>query len=321
MRKGQSQKYGSKLGAVQVQGEKFMRHFRAGSNGTKSKYKTSCRQFLKFVNDKFKVQNIRNIQNKHIAAFITHRQDLGRAPSTINNDITAIRYMHDMIPNAKYEIYPTKTDFEKEFNIQIESRAPQGENGDRSWTHQEIRDAVQYAREQGHHNMADMITIAREQGMRLGEVVGISRQQAAEALRTGIYHISRRETKGTRERDIPLRPQTREIFTEKLVEKTGNRLFFEIEKEKTHIFELKCEQWLEKHRESFTSSEHRMYFDGRDTRTGTDVPLTWHGLRYSYAQERMETLQEAGYSWNEAASMVSEELGHSREEIIHTYLP
>lgn len=308
-------------GAVQVQGDKIMRHARAGSNGTRARYKDSVRQFTKFCHEKFKLQNIKNIQNKHVAAFITYRQEQGRAPSTINNDLAAIRYFHDHIPDPRHEIHADKRGFEKEFGIQIESRAAQGENGDRSWTHQEIRDAVQYAREQGHHNMADMITIAREQGMRLGEVVGISRQQAAEALRTGIYHISRRETKGTRERDIPLRPQTREIFREKMAEKTGNRLFFEIEKEKTHVFELKCEQWLEKHRENFTSSDHRMYNDGRDTRTGTDVPLTWHGLRYSYAQERMETLQEAGFSWNAAASMVSEELGHSREEIIHTYLP
>lgn len=45
-----------------------------------------------------------------------------------------------------------------------------------------------------------------------------------------------------------------------------------------------------------------------------------HGLRHSYAQERMETLQREGYSYRDALAVVSNELGHHRADITEVYL-
>lgn len=46
----------------------------------------------------------------------------------------------------------------------------------------------------------------------------------------------------------------------------------------------------------------------------------FHGLRHDYAQERMNELQERGYSYNDAREVVSQELGHFRPEITEAYL-
>ncbi len=45
-----------------------------------------------------------------------------------------------------------------------------------------------------------------------------------------------------------------------------------------------------------------------------------HGLRHSYAQRRMAQLQQAGKTYEQALSTVSQELGHFRPEITEIYL-
>lgn len=45
-----------------------------------------------------------------------------------------------------------------------------------------------------------------------------------------------------------------------------------------------------------------------------------HGLRHSYAQNRLAQCQEQGMSWDEARRVVSQELGHFRPQITHRYL-
>ena len=45
-----------------------------------------------------------------------------------------------------------------------------------------------------------------------------------------------------------------------------------------------------------------------------------HGLRHSYAQERMDELQRSGATRGHALEVVSQEMGHFRPEITETYL-
>ncbi len=56
----------------------------------------------------------------------------------------------------------------------------------------------------------------------------------------------------------------------------------------------------------------------------SDRTLEWsagaHGVRHSYAQERLSELQNAGYSQSLAKETVSQELGHFRPVITDTYL-
>jgi integrase len=45
-----------------------------------------------------------------------------------------------------------------------------------------------------------------------------------------------------------------------------------------------------------------------------------HGLRHTYAQSRMDELQERGFIYSEALGIVSQELGHFRPDITEVYL-
>jgi len=56
----------------------------------------------------------------------------------------------------------------------------------------------------------------------------------------------------------------------------------------------------------------------------SNAALGWsngaHGVRHSYAQERMGELQRAGLSYRDALETVSQEMGHFRSEITEVYL-
>lgn len=45
-----------------------------------------------------------------------------------------------------------------------------------------------------------------------------------------------------------------------------------------------------------------------------------HGLRHSYAQNRMDELQQQGFLYQEALEIVSQEMGHFRASITEVYL-
>ena len=45
-----------------------------------------------------------------------------------------------------------------------------------------------------------------------------------------------------------------------------------------------------------------------------------HGLRHSYAQERMAELQHTGKGYAQAREVLSQELGHFRADVVETYL-
>jgi len=45
-----------------------------------------------------------------------------------------------------------------------------------------------------------------------------------------------------------------------------------------------------------------------------------HGLRHKYVQQRMTELQKLGHRYQEAKSILTQEVGHFREDVINTYL-
>ncbi|WP_066638396.1 phage integrase N-terminal domain-containing protein [Desulfolucanica intricata] len=60
--------------------------------------------FLRFIAEKFMVRDIRNIQPKHVQAYIRHRRELGIKDVTVLSDISTIRFWHKQIPRRGYII-------------------------------------------------------------------------------------------------------------------------------------------------------------------------------------------------------------------------
>lgn len=306
---------------IMAQMEKVYRHTRANSFGTRARYESSCRNFVGFLNEEFKMKNLRNLQDKHVVAYIQQRQTEGVAPKTLKNDLGAIRYMHDMIPNVKHELSDNKG-LKNTFSILLE-KTP-AVKGDRAWTEREYNDMQQFVRQRaeddgrGTETAADVrnvMQLARTMGLRVTEAVAMSRSQVEQALRSGVYQV-KNEAKNGKWRQVPLSAQGRHVMESRIQNvPRGDRLFIR-PGEKTHAAVNRVEKFLQNNRLQFETIE------GRESRMyqGISNALTYHGLRYNYVQDRVRQEMEKGYSKLQAAAIVTKEVGHERVDVVDVYL-
>lgn len=320
MRKGKS--------PIMAQMDKIFRHTRANSFGTRSRYESSCRKFVQFIDEKFKMKNLRNLQDKHVAAYIEYRQTGGVAPKTIKNDLGAIRYMHDMVPQAKYEL-SDNAGLKKGYSISLD-KTP-AVKGNRAWTQQEYEGIKKVAFEivakglkdpkvtRTAKDLPDVIMVCRTMGMRITEAVAITRSQAEQALRTGIYQI-KNEAKNGKWRQVPVSEEARRIIENRVKETPRGGRFFVKENEKTHFAVNRFEKFLHRHRGKVETNEGiALRTWEKDGEINTNE-LTFHGLRYNYVQDRVQQELNKGYSLERAAKHVTQEVGHERTNVIRVYL-
>lgn len=304
---------------IQAQAERLFRHTRSGSYSTRARYQSSCNRFLEFVNEEFKMKNLRNLQDKHVVAFIHSRQEDGLTTKTIKNDLGAIRYLHDMVPNAKHEL-ATNEDLMQDHTIKFQTE----KKGDRSWTKEEYDKMYDFADKQSKEigaeqqtarDVRDTLVLGRTMGLRVAEAVAMHRSQAEQALRTNVYQV-KSEAKNGKHRQVRLSPEAREMLTERLrnVER-GDRVFVQ-STEKTHLAINRVEKYLGRHRDKVETAE------GRERRSyeGGYNELTFHGLRYNYVQDRINKEMLKGRNFKDAAKIVTKEVGHNRIEVIDVYL-
>lgn len=302
---------------IMNQAIKLFKHTRSGSYATRDRYLKSCKVFISFLDEKYHMKNLRNLQAKHLVGFVDSRLEDGISHKTIKNDLAAIRYLHDMIPSAKYNL-PSNQQLKKDYDIYLEKTI--AINGDRSWTEEEYINMQHLLTKQSSNSpvaaiTSDIMVIARTMGLRVSEAVCMRRSQAEQAIRTGIYEVQG-EAKNGMHRSVPLSPEVHELLLEKLPSvKRGSRVFIQ-EGEKAHLVVNRIEQHLKRHREAAET------LDGLFRRGTVNAPmsaLTFHGLRYNYVQDRMNEEQASGLTWNEAAAIVTKEVGHNRIDVIKVY--
>lgn len=303
--------------AIEQQMNKIFKHTRAGSYATRDRYTKSCRTFIRFLDENYKMKNLRNLQDKHILAYIQYRQDEGISSKTIKNDLGAIRYMHDLLSNAKYKL-ASNAELKRNYDVHLEKTI--AVDGNRAWTEQEYTNMQQLLSEQAFTSKTaaitkDVMIIERTMGLRVAEAVCMRRSQAENALRTGFYQVQS-EAKNGRWREVLLSAEVRDILTNRLQHtERGGRIFISKD-EKAHHIVNQIEKHLERYRGLVETSEGR---ERRLNVKGEVKPLTFHGLRYNYVQERMVEEITKGYTWNVAAQKVTKEVGHNRIEVIKVY--
>lgn len=294
--------------SIERQLDTIFKHTRIGSYRTRFRYRDSVRLFSKFVNDKFKLQNARNINDKHVVAFVQHRQDNGISTKTIKNDLAAIRYAHDQVARVRFDI-PSNADLVAKHGIKFDKISQI--TGNKAWTEQEYKDFRRLATKMGNQKASDILTLCREQGLRISEATSLHRSQAENALRSGTLTV---KGKGGKIRDMPLRAEGRAVF-ERIIPETprGRELFVDREQQETVAQVIQNTQnFITNYREEVTTDE------GMEQRYNYN--LTAHGLRYAYIQERVQEEIDKGYSHKQACHIVTKEVGHERTEIIEIYL-
>lgn len=277
------------------QAQKLYRHNRQGSYKTKERYIEAYKRFLHFVGEEFHLQKLSNISGKHLSAYVEYMQNKGYTASTIKTDLAAIRFWQDKISDAKY-ILPENSEFS------LERRKFGGV--DRTWSMSEFNKMIAICWREKRADYEACIVIARYAGLRIHEVLRIDTAIAKATLKNGYFTI---KGKGGKVRNVPINESIR-IELEKFLKITpvGYKLFVPQDKQ-THIVKMELQNFIAKYRKEVE-------------RENREAPLTFHGLRHTYAAETFIKLTEEGNNIEASKLAVSKLLGHEREDITDIYL-
>ena len=278
-----------------AQAEKLRRHNRQGSYKTKERYYEAFLRFLRFTAERFHLEKLANLSGKHLAAYVTDMKSRGLSPATIKTELSAIRFWHDQIPNARYAL-PDNQELALERRIFGEQ--------DRTWSYREFNLMIGECWKAGRPDFEACVVIGRYAGLRIHEVMRIDTAMARAALLDGFLTI---KGKGGKVREVPINETIRiELAALLKITPPGRKLFVPLEKDtRSVIHEL--EAFIRTHRKEVKDES-------------SERPMTFHGLRHTCAADWYRRLTREGKTPHEACLQVSRWLGHERAEITQIYL-
>jgi site-specific recombinase XerC len=248
-----------------------------------------------FLATEYRLERIANIAPKHVAAYVAHLEGRWRSPAYIKTELSAIRFFHDQIPNAKHKLPDNAA-----FNLQKRQFGQK----DRTWSQREFILFVAKAMELGREDYAAIFCLARYAALRLHECFRIDTQITSKAVKTGIITV---KGKGGLIRDVPINLSI-EIELKKLLAVTprGRKLFVAPD-DKTHLAMQRFEEFIRRHKPDIQD-------------TGSTRTMTFHGLWHTCAAEWYQKYIESGNSEFQARKKVAHLLGHGRDDVTKIYL-
>lgn len=275
--------------------DKIARHNRQGSYRTKERYYMAMKRFCHFLAEEFHLQKLSNIGSKHFVAYVLWMQEKGLSASTIKTDLAAIRFFHDKISNAKYTL-PSNA----ELGVELEWR--RFGDTDRTWSTAEFTRMLEIVSDNTRYLLA--FHLARYAGLRIHECFRIDTAIARQAIREGAITI---KGKGGKIRTVPINQQIVLVLEKCLaITPTGSKLLVP-DGVPTDKAINQLQQFILRNREVVQDPD-------------SDRPLTFHGLRHTYATEKHRQLIADGISELDAHLTVSRLLGHERADVTHIYL-
>ena len=259
------------------------------------RYRDSMPKFLHFCVEKFHLEKLANVREKHLRAYVDYRRQAGISEKTLKNDLAAIRFFHQF--TGSHNQLPDNKE------LGLEKTPPGGK--DRSWTDEEQKLIMENAAGLGRQDVVLALKLARLAGLRIHECARLTVEHIQDALKDGEVTI---KGKGGRVRRVPVQPELRMELEQILDERGGarERKIFVEPGQKTHQVIRSIEKFVRDHRQEFT---------GR--------AITPHGLRHSYAREVFERGIGASrdrQQIKETKMRVAKLLGHGRSEVTNIYL-
>lgn len=277
--------------------DKLARHNRQGSFRTKERYYDAVKRFCGYLADEFHLQKLENISSKHLTSYALWMQESGKSASTIKTDLAAIRFFHDKMSRPKYQL-PTND----ELAVELERRQFGGV--DRTWSTAEFNKMLGKALAADRYDYILALYLARYAGLRIHECFRIDTAAAEQALRENAVTV---KGKGGKVRTVPINEQIA-LALRKQLDRTqrGHKLLVPGEVP-TDWAIAALQFFIMRHRDEV-----------RDA--GSDRPMTFHGLRHTYAAEKYQELTERGMGALDAHFTVSRLLGHERPDVTNIYL-
>lgn len=282
---------------LREQVEKVFREERFLSRTARARYREACLRFADVVGERTHLQKLRNMLPWHLEVYVQACLEKGLNPATIRTDLTAIRFLHDMLRLSGKTRWRHRLPTASELGVAPRVRVP-----DRAWKPRQLGEVVLRLAAAGERQAADMLVLGWELGLRLHEVLRLDRAQAEpHSLKRGYLVI---KGKGGRIRKVPLTERAVKILERsRRGVPRGEKLFVRPGQTTAQVMK-RLQRLIEKYRP--------------DPEPGQS-PLTFHGLRYTYAQRWHRRLRAAGMPVRLYRYAVSVLLGHSREDITDLY--
>lgn len=276
--------------------DKLAKHNRQGSFRTKGRYYQAMKRFCAYLADEYRLQKLTNISGKHLTSYVLWMQEDGKSASTIKTDLSAIRFFHDKMSNPKYRL----PDNDK-LAVELEQRCFGGT--DRTWSKVEFNKMLGRAMGADRWDYILALYLARFAGLRIHECFRIDTATAEQALRENAITI---RGKGGKIRTVPINEQIAIAMREQLKRtKRGHKLLVPDEAPTDR---------------AINQLQFFIYSNRDDFQEDADRPLTFHGLRHTYAAEKYMKLIQSGTSALDAHFEVSRLLGHERADVTDIYL-
>lgn len=276
---------------------KIFRHDRILSLTARARYREACLRFADVMGERTHLHKLRNMLPWHLKVYVQACLEKGLKPATIRTDLTAIRFMHDMLRLSGKTRWGRRLPTASELGVGPRVKVP-----DRAWTRQQLGELVLRLAAAGERQAADILVLGWELGLRLHEVLRLDRAQAEpHSLKRGYLTI---KGKGGRVRKVPLTVQAVKILERnRRGVPRGEKLFVRPGQTTAQVMK-RLQRLIEKHRPYPKPGQS---------------PLTFHGLRYTYAQRWHRRLRAAGMPVRLYRYAVSVLLGHSREDVTDLY--
>ena len=276
--------------------DRIARHNRQGSYHTKRRYYEAEKRFCAYLADEYHLQKLSNVSGKHLVSYVVHMQETGKSASTIKTDLAAIRFFHDKM-DSKY-LLPTNN----ELGVILERR--RFGQDDRTWSNEEFNHMLGRALAEDRYDYILALYLARYSGLRIHECFRIDTAIAEEALRENAITI---KGKGGKIRTVPINEQIAVAMKTQLARTSrGHKLLVPDDMPTDRAI----------NRLQFFIMANR----GTIQNPNQSHPLTFHGLRHTYAAEKYQELVNGGMSDLDAHFTVSRLLGHERADVTNIYL-
>ena len=276
---------------------KLARHNRQGSFRTKERYYEAFKRFCAFLADKYHLQKLENISGKHLTSYVLWMQESGKSASTIKTDLAAIRFFHDKMSRPKYQL-PTNDELAVELKRRCFGQV------DRTWSNIEFNKMLGRALAEDRYDFILALYLARYAGLRIHECFRIDTAAAEQALRENAVTV---KGKGGKVRTIPINGKIAVAMRAQLARTPRGQKLLVPDGMPTDRAITLLQLFIMKHRDEVREA-------------GSDCPLTFHGLRHTYAAEKYRELTDSGKSALDAHFAVSRLLGHERSDVTNIYL-
>lgn len=300
------------------QAYKVYRQDRSGSIDTRKPYFAAMKRFCRFLAENYPLQNLKNVETRHLYAFARDMQERGLSTSYIYATLSAVRHYHEKL-GGKYSLPKDNSE------LHLEKRHPGALN--RAWTDSEIEKACRVAHEMkgggDHYDIMISFRLGQHFGLRINEVVQVKVSDVEYALRTRQFHVPR--GKGGQRRDIPVTTKEQITLLEKLLayakkksKESGDYLLCDNHKNSVYEEKKRIERWISNHKHKFQDPDRASKVEpGKKPRA--TKRLGFHSLRHTYTQKSMKNMREQGLPEEKVRKEASESLGHHRISITKIY--